>query len=114
MELIKGAGIVLCTVLLTGICFGEVMAENSMEEQTALQNCLLRALAKAEDGVTVGELKAQCKAGLAATSKESETVAIDETALEERLEREEEAAGNLWTITPHRQKYLQSDVAQQS
>jgi hypothetical protein len=53
--------------------------------------------------VTVGELKALCNAELAGTSKESEPVAIDETALEERLEREHEVTGNLWTITPHKQ-----------
>ena len=60
MNLVKGAGIFLCTILLTGIV-GEVLAQKSMAEQTALQNCLLEALATAGDGVTVGELKAQCQ-----------------------------------------------------
>ena len=41
-----------------------------------------------------------------ATGKDSETVAVEETGLEERLKKELEAAGNLWTIMPHRQNYI--------
>jgi phospholipase A1 len=77
-----------------------------MTQQTALQNCLFKALTTAEDGVTVGELKAQCEAEETAAGVEIASEARDETALEERLAREKDAAGNLWTITPHRQNYI--------
>ncbi len=106
MELKQGAGLFLCTVLLVGIGVGEVLAKNSMAEQTAMHDCLLRALATVGDRVTVGELKTRCETELAATGKKSETVATDETALEERLKKEQEAASNLWTIMPHKQNYI--------
>jgi len=38
LALVKEAGIVLCTLLLTDIGFGEVLGGNSKAEQTALQN----------------------------------------------------------------------------
>lgn len=106
MGLKQGAEIFFCTILLVGIGIGEVLAKNSMAKQRAMQDCLLEALATAEDGVTVGELKTRCETELAATGKESETAAIDKTALEERLKREQESTGNLWTIIPHRQNYI--------
>jgi phospholipase A1 len=77
-----------------------------MAAQTAFEDCLLKALATAEDGVTVGELKSRCSAEPAISNKEADTAASSETALDERLEREEKAATNLWTIMPHRQNYI--------
>jgi phospholipase A1 len=85
---------------------GDVWAGNSTTEQTAFEDCLLKALATAGDGVTVGELKSRCSAEPAISNKEGDTGASMETALDERLDREEKAATNLWTIMPHKQNYI--------
>jgi hypothetical protein len=92
--------------LLTCFGTGEAEAKDSMTGQTAMRECLLNALAMAEDGVTVGELNAQCEAEQTAAGVEIASDALRETAFEERLKKEKEAAGNLLTITPHRQNYL--------
>jgi phospholipase A1 len=107
LELKKGVRFFLwCMALLPCFGVGEAGGNDSLTGQKAMQECLLNALATAEDGVTVGDLKTQCEAEQTAAGVEIASEAIDGTALEERLKKEQEAASNLWTIMPHKQNYI--------
>jgi phospholipase A1 len=76
----------------------------------AMQDCLIRAMQKANDVTTVGELKAACQAETVKPETAAEqrpgAAEAEETALEKRIEDEEKAISNLWTIMPHRPNYI--------
>jgi len=76
----------------------------------AMQECLMKAMEKADDTITVGQLKASCETELASSELIAEpeaTVAeVEETALEKRIREEDSSISNLWTIMPHRQNYI--------
>lgn len=79
------------------------------EMDAALQECLIQALQKADNSLTVGELKAACQVAPGKSADETITKAevILETPLDERLKKEAAAAvDNLWTITPHKRNYF--------
>ena len=77
---------------------------------SVMQECLIRAMQKTDDATTIGELKAACEAELVKSETAAEPDAgiaeNKETALEQRIGREEESGSNLWTITPHRPNYI--------
>jgi len=70
----------------------------------------MKAMEKADDTITVGQLKASCETELASSELIAEpeaTVAeVEETALEKRIREEDSSISNLWTIMPHRQNYI--------
>jgi phospholipase A1 len=94
-----GGGMILLAVLLILSGYGVVQAAGV--SQAAMDECLLKAMATADDSMTIGQLKTACKAELAKTGGE-----IHEEALEKRLAMEEKSTSNLWTIMPHRQNYI--------
>ena len=77
---------------------------------SAMQECLIKAINKADDASTIGDLKASCKAELAKSEANKELAGsvaeVEETALQKRIEDESGSTGNLWTITPHRPNYI--------
>ena len=77
---------------------------------SAMQACLVKAIQKADDSSTIGDLKAACKAELAKSEAPAElktdVAEVEETALQKRIADEGGSAGNLWTITPHRPNYI--------
>jgi len=70
----------------------------------------MKAMEKADDTITVGQLKAACEdelAGAELVAEPEATVAeVKETALEKRIREEDSSISNLWTIMPHRQNYI--------
>lgn len=78
--------------------------------EVALHDCLFKAMQKADDVTTVGELKAACQsktpAPEIAAEQESAAAEAEETALQKRFKQEEESKSNLWTIMPHRPNYI--------
>ena len=70
----------------------------------------MKAMQKAGDDTTVGQLKAACEEELAGAELVAEpeaTVAeVEETALGKRIREEGSSISNLWAIMPHRQNYI--------
>jgi len=70
----------------------------------------MKAMEKADDTTTVGQLKAACEeelAGVELVAEPEATVAeVKETALGKRIREEDSTIRNLWTIMPHRQNYI--------
>ena len=75
-----------------------------------MQECLIRAMQQADDTTTVGQLKAACEEEPAraetTAEQESSIVQVKETALEQRINKEDSSITNLWTIMPHRPNYI--------
>jgi phospholipase A1 len=96
----------LVVLFLWGACI--TAFAGSMD--TAMQECLIKAMEKAEDATTVGQLKAICEEELSGAEKVAEPEArgaeVEETALEKRIREEDSSISNLWTIMPHRQNYI--------
>ena len=95
----------LTLIFLAGSC----RAALADDMDAAMQDCLIRAMQKADDVTTVGELKAACQAETAEPeiAAEKEPAAEAEgTALDKRIEQEGKSISNLWTIMPHRPNYI--------
>jgi len=96
----------LAVFLLSGI----YTATLAGDMDSAMQECLMKAIQKADDAATIGDLKAACKAEPAkpeaAAELETGVAEVEETALGKRIEDEGGSTRNLWTITPHRPNYI--------
>ena len=101
---------VVILFLVVPLLWGLNGAVFAADIDAAMEECLLKAMTTADDGVTVGELKAACKAEPVRTEMITDPEIIvaeaEESALEQRLDKEEESESNLWTIMPHRRNYL--------
>jgi len=99
-------------ILTLAVCFFIISGSAAFagDMDAALQECLIKAMQKAEDTTTVGQLRAACEAELAGAEKittpEASFAEVKDTALEQRLGKEEESESNLWTIMPHKQNYI--------
>ncbi len=96
----------LAMIFLAGSC----RAALAVDMDADMQDCLIRAMQKADDVTTVGELKAACQSETPgpeiAAEQESAAAETEETALQKRFKQEEESKSNLWTIIPHRPNYI--------
>ena len=106
-QILRRLLILFLAVLLLG---GINSATLAGDMDSAMQECLVKAMQKADDTLTVGQLKASCEAKLAkseiAAEPETGVAGVEETALEKRIDDEDSATRNLWTIMPHRPNYI--------
>ena len=104
---VKQVVILLLVVLLQWGINGTAFAGDI---NAAMQECFIKAMEKADDTTTVGQLRAACEEELASAEKIAEpepgVAEVEETALERRLKEEDGSTSNLWTITPHRPNYI--------
>jgi len=107
---VKNEVIPVIALLIFTFLAGSCRAALAGDMDTAMQDCLIRAMQKADDAATVGELKAACQAETEKPeiAAEPEPVAAEpgETALDMRIEQEDKSISNLWTIMPHKPNYI--------
>lgn len=97
--LVKGLVLFSLVFLLT---ISTALARTAEADQPALQDCLLDALAKAESGVTVGELKSQCKAEQMAAAENGKK----EGLVAGRMSTDESNVLKPFTLMVHKPNYI--------
>ena len=96
------AGIFVAAILSLTPCYGKAVAAGIEPDNTAVQECLLKALESAPGNTTVDELRAQCQTEqMAAAEKEKK-----EGLVEERLYTDDENVLRPFTLMAHRQNYI--------
>ena len=100
----------LFLLLVVPLLWGINSAVSAADIDADLQECLIKAMQKADDATTIGELKEACKEELARAEtiaeQESSVAEVEETALGKRIEDEDRSVRNLWTIMPHKPNYI--------
>lgn len=97
-----GAGIFLTSFFGVFACHGAAAAGEGRPDVTAVQDCLLKALATAPGGTTVDELRSQCQAGQITVAKKKEHEGI----IEGRLYTDEENVLRPFTLMSHKPNYI--------
>jgi phospholipase A1 len=101
----QAAGLLLSIILVLGVIPG------SGASDAKLNRCVAERLATAGDEITVGRLRADCRAFLEAYAKdgsgEQATLASeDDSAIDQRLADEDAVESNAFGIVPHKPNYL--------
>ena len=102
-EALMGAGIFLVAAFLVfATCYGTAGAGDTAPDKAAVQECLLKALETAPGGMTVDELRTQCRAEqMTAVEKEE-----DKSIVDGRLYTDEENILRPFTLMSHKPNYV--------
>ena len=96
-------GMFLVAAFLTfSACYGTAVAGDTAPDKAAVQECLLKALETAPGGMTVDELRAQCKAEQMTAAEKEE----DKSIVAGRLYTDEENVMRPFTLMSHKPNYI--------
>ena len=107
MQAVRIFVITLGVGILSGILADFSAAQSIDGENEKFDSCLMRMLKYGEDSLTIGQIKKACEEEISQVNESrGELAETEENALERRARQEGSSAGNLWTITPHKQNYI--------
>jgi hypothetical protein len=87
-------------------CYGTAVAGDTAPDKAAVQECLLKALETAPGGMTVDELRAQCKAEQMTAAEKAAEKEEDKSIVAGRLYTDEENVMRPFTLMSHKPNYI--------